>query len=298
MLGSDLLAILSAICIATSGMLVSELNGRVDIVRFARWNMIAAMLMTGAGSLILGGWRTIEGWQLGLLAGSSFAGIIIASTTYFSAIYMAGPRMTALLFSLASPFAVALGYFVLGETISMRQGLGIAIILTGIVLAVGAARGRREPTADATKPPRQFWIGIALGVITALGQAAGGLLARPAMAAGVEPFTAMAIRSGIAAVFYIALGLSPIAWAKQPYRFKWRDLSVGVGASFFGTGLGMTLLMAALADGDVGIVSTLSSMTPIAILPMVWIRTRTAPRPLAWIGAGLAVVGTALLSIP
>ena len=48
--------------------------------------------------------------------------------------------------------------------------------------------------------------------------------------------------------------------------------------AFFGTGLGMSLLMAALATGSIGIVTTLSSMTPIMILPMVWARTGTPPR--------------------
>ena len=68
-------------------------------------------------------------------------------------------------------------------------------------------------------------------------------------------------------------------------------------SALFGTALGMSLLMAALAQGDVGIVSTLSSMTPIVILPMVWIRTGVAPPPRAWLGALLAVAGTAMISL-
>ena len=54
--------------------------------------------------------------------------------------------------------------------------------------------------------------------------------------------------------------------------------------------VGMSFLMAALAVGDVGIVTTLSSTTPILILPMVWAVYRRAPRPFAWAGAALAVV--------
>ncbi len=59
----------------------------------------------------------------------------------------------------------------------------------------------------------------------------------------------------------------------------------------------MSLLMAALAHGNVGIVSTLSSMTPVVILPMVWLRSGRPPSLNAWLGAGLAVVGTALISL-
>jgi drug/metabolite transporter (DMT)-like permease len=301
MFTSELLAISAATCIALSGMLINELKGSVHVLRLARWQMIAAFTMTGIASLAVGGWRTISLWQLGFLAGSSFFGIIIASTTYFAAIYAAGARNTALLFSLTSPFALLLGYLVLGETISLRQALGIALVLAGIVLAIGLKLPRRAKAAaiaeGAAKTSDIPWGGIALGVITAFGQALGSLCARPAMAAGAEPFTAMAIRSGIAAIFFVALVVFPIPALRRPYHFSGRALATAVTAAFFGTGLGMSLLMAALAGGNVGIVSTLSSMTPVMILPMVWIRTRVPPPGRAWAGAALAVSGTAMISL-
>lgn len=308
---SEILAVSAALCIALSGMMVSELQGRVDVVRLARWQMLAAFAMTAAASLAVQGWRTLEPWQAGLLCASGFFGIIIASTTYFAAIYAAGPRVTALLFSLTSPFALALGYLALGETITARQGLGVGLVLAGIVLAIGLPRrfggkGDSVPTVSVdaplphdvpVAPMRTFRIGVILGIVTALGQAVGSLLARPAMAAGVEPFTAMAVRSGVAAVFFVALLAVPIAALHRPYRFRLSDAGLGLGSAFFGTGLGMSLLMAALATGNVGIVSTLSSMTPVVILPMVWLRSGIAPPLRAWIGAALAVAGTALISI-
>jgi drug/metabolite transporter (DMT)-like permease len=279
-------------------MLVMELNGRVDVFRLARWNMISALAMTGAASLAVGGWRALSAWQVELLAASSLFGIIIATTAYYATIYAAGPRNTALLFSLASPFALLLGYFVLGETISWRQALGIFLVLCGIVLAIGrpgrqAALGLEPPGPKAAVP----WRGIGLGVLTAAGQAIGSLLARPAMTAGVEPFTAMAVRSGVAAAFFVGLAMLPLAALNRPYRFALRDLGTSMAAAFVGTGLGMSLLMAALAHGNVGTVSTLSSMTPIVILPMVWLRSGIAPPHRAWVGAFLAVAGSALISL-
>jgi drug/metabolite transporter (DMT)-like permease len=292
---SEILAIAAATCIATSGMLISELTGRVHVLRLARWQLTAAFVMTGIASLVLGGWRTIGGSDLFYLAASSLFGIVIASTTYFATIYSIGPRRTALLFSLTSPFALALGYVVLGETIGARQGGGIVLVLAGIVLAIGLP-GRNDPTA-ALRQSRVSWIGIGLGVVTALGQALGSLFARPAMAAGAEPFTAMAIRSGIAALFFTLLAFLPLQAWKRSYTFEPKALLIAVTAAFFGTGLGMSLLMAALGHGNVGIVSTLSSMTPVMILPMVWARTGRAPSATAWAGAALAVAGTALISL-
>ncbi|WP_439615682.1 DMT family transporter [Shinella sp.] len=289
---AEILALSAAVCIALSGMLVGELRGRLALLDLARLQMGAAFLMTAAASLVVGGWRTVEAWQLGFLAASSLFGIIIASTTYFAAIYAAGPRTTALLFSLTAPFAVGLGYIFLGETLDLQQGIGIACVLVGIVLAIGASSGSKAKGGEKTP-----WLGIALGVVTALGQALGSLAARPAMASGVEPFTAMAVRSGIAAVFFLLLMFVPLPALKPAARIERRSLGFAVGSAFFGVGLGMSLLMAALAHGTIGIVSTLSSMTPVVILPMVWARTGIVPAPRAWAGAALAVVGTALISL-
>lgn len=296
---SELLALSAATCIAMSGMLINELHGRVSLLRLALWQMCAAALMTGTASIVLGGWHSVEPWQFGYLAASSLFGIIIASTTYFAAIYSVGARVTALLFSLTSPFALALGYLALGERISAQQGAGVVLVLAGIVLAVGfpGFRRNRPGTTEAGSTSKLPWYGIGLGVITALGQALGSLSARPAMAAGVEPFTAMAIRSGLAAVFFLLVTLLPIPALRRSPAFTWQPLAIAVSAAFFGTGLGMSLLMAALAHGNVGIVSTLSSMTPVVILPMLWIRTGKTPPLTAWMGALLAVIGTALISL-
>lgn len=289
---AEILALSAAVCIAMSGMLVSELRGRLPLLDLARLQMFAAFLMTGAVSLVIGGWRTVELWQFGYLTASSLFGIIIASTTYFATIYTAGPRTTALLFSLTSPFAVLLGYVFLGETLSGQQGVGIACVLLGILLAIGVRS--QSKTTSAQRTP---WLGIALGVVTAFGQALGSLAARPAMASGVEPFTAMAVRSGLAALFFVLLVLVPHPMLKPAPKITKRSLGFAVGSAFLGVGLGMSLLMAALAHGNVGIVSTLSSMTPVVILPMIWARTGIVPPAPAWMGAALAVIGTGLISL-
>ncbi|MCU0827718.1 MAG: EamA family transporter [Tabrizicola sp.] len=132
-------------------------------------------------------------------------------------------------------------------------------------------------------------------MVTALGQATGSLFARPAMLAGVEPFTAMAIRSGLGTLFFLVLLAVPAL--RPPERPVVGDLWRIGGSAFSGVFLGMSLLMAALAVGDVGIVTTLSSTAPILILPMVWYVTRQAPNAVAWAGAALAVAGTALITL-
>jgi len=311
---SESLAVTAALCSALSSMFLSELKGRVPLLQLARWQMLATFVMTGSVSLAIGGWHTIGPREFWLLAGSSFAGISIASTTYFATIYSVGPRITALLFSLTSPFALALGYLVLGETISRWQALGVALVLAGIVLAIGMPRrflkrGELAPAMPVVTPSTvpvstvpgppltgRMGPGIALGVTTALGQAIGTLLARPAMAAGVEPFSAMALRSGLAVILFIALTATPFGKGKRE-AVQFGTVGLAVLSAFVGTSLGMSCLMAALRTGNVGIISTLSSMTPVIILPMVWLRSSQRPTTAAWAGALLAIAGTALISV-
>lgn len=311
---SEVFAIASACCIAITSMFLAELKGRMPLFQLARWQMGATFVMTGIISVATGGWRTVGPDEFWLLAGSSLVGIAIASTTYFATIYTVGPRITALLFSLTSPFALALGYLVLGETIGAQQGLGVVLVLAGVVLAIGMPRrfrpdGERAPpmrvvapaTMAVSTPPAppvtgRLWFGVGLGVVTAFGQAVGTLLARPAMAAGVEPFTAMSLRAGLATIIFLALAATPFGKG-SPSALKPPILALVIVAAFLGTTLGMSFLMAALQGGSVGIVSTLSSLTPVLVLPLVWIRTRERPAVSAWIGALLAIAGTALISL-
>jgi drug/metabolite transporter (DMT)-like permease len=66
-------------------------------------------------------------------------------------------------------------------------------------------------------------------------------------------------------------------------------------SGFLGMALGMTLLLFALARGEAGIVTTLAATTPVIMLPLLWAKTRERPTVGSWVGALLAVIGSAIL---
>ena len=284
------LSLAAAACFALGSLYVDGVSSRVGALQLVRWQMIFACLLTAAAALVLGGWRTVTPDGFLWLAASSATGVMIGGLTYIAAIKTLGPRLFALFFTLSAPFALALGFLFRGETISPAQGLGVVLILAGIVLAILGPRG-----ADGTGRMRALGLGTALGLVTALMQALGNLTARPAMLAGTEPFTAIAIRTLLAVLFFALLLSVPRLRPTAPLALP-DARRIGLSA-LTGMFIGMSLLMAALARGDVGIVTTLSSTTPILILPMVWVVTRRLPGPAAWAGAALAVVGTALISL-
>jgi drug/metabolite transporter (DMT)-like permease len=289
-----MLAIVLSLCAAASfafsSIQIDGVSRQVGALQAVRWQMGFAFLMTAAAALVVGGWRTIGVDEFLWLAASSAAAVMIGGLTYVAAIKTMGPRLFALFFTLSAPFALALGYLFRGETVTGTQGIGVVLILCGIVAAIFASGD--DPGVSRAKA---LGLGMALGLVTALAQAFGNLFTRPAMLSGAEPFAAIAVRSGLGVLFFIALLSLPRLRPMAPLgRADARKIGLSALTGMF---VGMSLLVAALARGDVGLVSTLSSTTPILILPMVWAVHGRMPGPLAWIGAALAVAGTALISL-
>ena len=285
------LSLAAAAAFAAAAMLIDSVSGRVGPLQLSRWQMSLAFLMTAAIVLATGSWRTLDLPMVLWLTASSASGIMIGTLTYIATIQYTGPRISALLFTTASPFALVLGFGFRGETVNLTQAAGVGLIVAGIAFAV---IGPKQD--EGARTPKPLWIGISLGLLTSFVQALGSLLARPAMLAGADPVAAMLVRSGTGALFFVALlalpALRPAALPSRPEIHR-----IGLSA-LAGMVVGMSFLMAALARGDVGIVTTLSSTTPILILPMVWAVYRRVPGVLAWVGAGMAVAGTALISQP
>lgn len=82
----------------------------------------------------------------GLMAG--FAGVFF----FYLGLAMPGgdiSRLRPIAFSLAPASAVVLGWLVLGESMTARKAIAVALILAGIVLLTGGAHGAKEGGADA-----------------------------------------------------------------------------------------------------------------------------------------------------
>ena len=139
--------------------------------------------------------------------------------------------------------------------------------------------------------------GLLLGLASALSFSASLLVAAPVMAHGADPICATAIRAfaGSLATFIPAILLRRNR--QQMMELTPRIALQVIGSGILGTGVGLTAQLYALKNGPVGVVSALSSTTPVAMLPLVWAASRQRPTAMAWIGAGLAVLGIAVISL-
>ena len=89
------LSLAAAATFALSAMQIDSVTGRVGALQLARWQMGLAFLMTATASGMLGGWQTVGQEEFLWLAGSSVAGIMLATSTFIATIQLLGPRLNA-----------------------------------------------------------------------------------------------------------------------------------------------------------------------------------------------------------
>lgn len=301
-----LFALGTSFCIALATLISAEVVKAVGgPMALSRWRMLIGFLMLALIATAVGGWGSLTANHFPLIMLSSLVAIVVADPALNAGIALIGARRTGLIFSLSAPFAAVLGFMVLGETLGPSQLVGCALVAGGIAFAVGF--GRKPAASDARlgrnasvhAEVRLSAAGVLLAVLAAFGQAVGILSMRPVMLDKPDPFAVMAARGLVAVVVLWAWHLaSPRTWKTGiavPDRKTLAQVSLGVGIGYV---LGMTMLMVALTSTSVAVASTLSSMAPVAILPMLWLRTGIRLVWQAWCGAFVTVLGTAILFWP
>ncbi|MFK3691147.1 DMT family transporter [Agrobacterium tumefaciens] len=290
----ELAALGAATCWAMTGMLSAGPAGRLGALAFSRTRQLFVAALLGVYVLASGSWRELQPEALWSLLLSGFIGIFVGDTLLFTCLNRVGPRRSGILFALNAPMAALLGWLVLGEQLSGKAIAGIGLTLSGVLLAIlfGKRKAQLHEWENVKGP---LWIGVLLGLLAALSQAVGSLIARPVMATGIDPLAASMLRVGIAAICLTALTSLPIQAVKPKTRLTPALFVQTAATGLIALAFGMTLLLFALSGGKVGIVSTLSATTPVIILPLLWLKTREVPAPGAWAGAALVVAGMALM---
>lgn len=290
----ELAALGAATCWALTGIISAGPAGHLGALAFNRFRQVFVTGLLAVYVLATGAWRELDAATVGPLAASGLIGIFLGDTLLFATLNRVGPRRSGILFALNAPIAAILGFLLLDETLSPRAAFGIAVTVAGVLLAILFGKRRAQIHAwEAIRGP--LWIGVALGLGAATGQALGSIIARPVMASGVDPFAASMVRVGVAAACLSVLIAMPIPSVKPKGPLTWPVAALTAATGTLALGIGMTLLLFALSGGNVGIVSTLSATSPVIILPMLWLRTGERPAAGAWIGAALVALGMAFI---
>lgn len=290
----DLLALGAAACWALGSVMSVMPSRHLGAFSFTRWRMLMVGVMLWLVVALTGSWRGFEPAYISAMAWSGLIGIFVGDTALFSAMNRLGPRRAGVLFATHAAFSALLGFWVLGERMKLQAVIGGVLTLAGVMLAIFMGRHKDENHAwEADSGP--VGIGIGLALVAALCQALGSLIAKPVMAQGVDPVMASAVRVSVATLAHFALLLAGFRAARSIAPPTFRVLGQTALNGFIAMGVGMTLILLALQNGNVGVVAILSSVSPILVLPLLWFQLRRAPATSAWVGAGLTVLGTALI---
>ena len=277
---------------AAGSLLAQSPASRLGTFEFTRIQLIACSAILAALCSIWGLWSTIDWSHWSAFVSSTLIGIFLGNLAMIECLRQGGARRTELLLSLKAPLVAGMALLWFGETLSAVDLLGAGLSLTGVVIAILA--GGDAPAAPNTARGPLLWV-IALGLTATGCMGYGFLVLKPALDAGLAPLAASALRLLGAAfvVSLIALWPTPQLRAKAPLTPKLLGQTILPGV--IGYVISSSLLLYAFAYLPAGIAVVLASLSPVLILPMLWLKEAQRPRGSAVFGAVLTVIGTGIL---
>jgi drug/metabolite transporter (DMT)-like permease len=237
-----------------------------------------------------------ELFRWGWLGLSGVIGLVGGDAALFQAFVLIGPRRSMLLMTLVPVISVLLAWVWLGEILVLPQLLAIVVTVAGVAWVVGERSPGAAPGPMSTQDSQTNLKGILLGLGGAVGQAVGLVMAKQGLVDNFPSLSATLMRMVVALV---------VIWLLTLFQGKIRA-TVGTlkdhraalflfGGAVTGPFLGVWMSMIAVQNAQVGIASTLMSLTPIMLIPLAyWIfGDRITLRSL--LGTIIALAGAAAL---
>jgi len=227
--------------------------------------------------------------QLLWLGSSGVIGLAIGDGALFIALVAIGPRLATLLLSLAPPITAVLAWFFLDEKLSTIAIIGIILTIWGIFWVVN-----EKKAPEATRGSKT--LGLIMGLVAALGQGVGVILAKQGFRTEIDALSGTIIRMIPAAIVLWLVAFIWGHWRKAITALKDKKALLPLLAgSIVGPFLGVWLSLVAVKHTEAGVAATLLATVPILILPMVALVYKTRPSLRAVLGTIVAVFGIALL---
>jgi len=223
---------------------------------------------------------------------SGIIGFVIGDLFLFQAYVEVGSRIAMLIMSTVPPITAITGFIIMGERITSLGLAGMMITILGIAFVI-LTKNPDDKKVMLSHPIK----GLVYAFIGALGQAFGLVFSKFGMGS-YNPFAATQIRI-IAAIigFSIVITVSK-NWGKVFVALKdrraMRYISIG---SLFGPFIGVSLSLLAVQYAPTGIVSTITSITPILLIPVSIIVFKEKVFSREIFGSIITLLGISLLFI-
>lgn len=221
---------------------------------------------------------------------SGIVGFVLGDLFLFQAYVEVGARISMLIMSTVPPITALTGYLLLGERITIVDLFGMLITIGGIALVI-LTKNSGEKKVQLSRPLK----GLTFAFLGSCGQAFGMVLSKFGMGA-YDPFAATQIRIIAGIIGFMIVFTVSKQWRaffsalKNSYAMKF--ISLG---SFFGPFLGVSLSLLAIQHAPTGVVSTITSITPIIIIPISIFLFKEKVTPREVLGAMISLIGVAML---
>ncbi len=290
-----LFAAFGASCGWATGIVLAQAPARaIGAFEFTRIQLIACGTILAVICTARGAWQTIAWEHWPAILASTCIGIVPGNLAMIACLRRGGPKRTQLLLALNAPITAFAAYLWLGETLSLADLLGGALVLGGIFLAIlyGNDAGSRLERLES-----RLSLVITLGILATLCQGFGFLSMKPALMAGTDPIAASALRLTGAALLISLIALWPLEVFRPKCQTTPGLLARTVLPGFIGYAVSSSLLLYAFANTDAGIAAILGSLAPVLVLPILWVKEGRPPRPQALLGAAIVVAGTSTIAL-
>ncbi len=302
----EILSLIVAFCWTATAVAADEASHRIGTMSV---NVIRLLLGSVFLGLIL--WLTTgtpypafaDGKAWLWLALSALVGYLFGDWCLFNSYLVIGARFGQLFMTLAPVMAAISAWALLGETLSLRSILAMAVTLSGIAISILSRD--KDHHIRSTLPLK----GILLGIGAGTGQGVGLVLSKigmqyysaaippdaPAMMETMMPFAATMIRALIGGFsFLLVMTLTRQSHMLRAALTEKKGMRYTVLTTLFGPVLGVSLSLMAVRYANAGIASTLMALTPVLIiLPYALIhKQRVRAREL--IGVAVSMTGVAL----
>ena len=257
----------------------------LNLFRVVVSSLLLLVTLTALGGLV---WPAATLQDYLLLTASGVIGIAVSDTLFHKALDMVGAGVVAIVDVLYTPFSIVLAWWLLGEVLTPRQWGGMALVISGIAVAA-TSEGRAEDVS-----PRQFWMGIATGVLAMFTVALGVVLAKPVVTHAPILWTTCVRQVASAIVMLIVTFFLPgrrsILAVFRP-SVAWKSM---LPATFLGSYLALMLWLGSMKFTKVGVsaIITQSSTIFVLILARIFLKEKFTLRKA--IATALAFAGIAL----
>ena len=296
-------ALLTTIFFSISAVCAQRTSKVLGGVQANFWRVLLATVLLALWAHTFGQGLIGKAFPMFLLSG--LLGFGLGDIALYQALPRLGSRLSILIVHcLAAPFAAATEWLWFDTKMTGMEMGGAALILGGVALAIA-------PGKHLDIPRRVFWIGVAYGVVAALGQGMGavfsGHASRVDAAAGtpVDGGTAayQRILAGLAVAVVFWLGMKMRRQKAEGGMQKERPNNAPpiwpwvVVNALSGPAIGVACYQWALMTEKSGVVLPIVALTPLVIIPFSRYVEGERPTMRSILGGVVAVSGVVVLRL-